>query len=135
MSTLQSNPDKKELRNFGLVIGAMTGVMFGLVLPLLFDRDFPRWPWMAAAVLLAWALSAPATLKHLHHLWMTVGQALGWINTRIILGIMFFLIILPVGLVRKLSGRDPMERSLTGEKKSYRVTSAVPDKKHMERPY
>jgi len=135
MHSWNRNPDKKELRNFGLVTGAMTGGVFGLVLPLLFDRDFPGWPWMAAAVLLVWALAAPATLKPLHHLWMTVGQALGWVNTRIILGIMFFLIILPVGLFRKLCGRDPMERSLIREKKSYRVSSAVPDKKHMERPY
>lgn len=135
MHNWKHTPDRKELRQFGLVAGTMTAGIFGLVLPLLFDREFPAWPWAAAAVLLCWAVIAPATLKPVYHVWMTIGLVLGWINTRIILGIMFFLIILPVGLLKRLTGRDPMERSLIRERKSYRVTSSVRDRKHMERPF
>lgn len=135
MHNWKNTPDRKELRHFGLVAGGMTAGVFGVVLPLLFDHGFAAWPWIAAGVLLAWAAAAPATLKPVYHVWMTIGHVLGWINTRIILGIMFFLIVLPVGLLRRLTGRDPMERSLIRERKSYRVTSPVRDKTHMERPF
>lgn len=135
MHNWKNTPERKELRKFGLVGGGMTAGVFGLVLPLLFGHTFPAWPWIAAAVLSAWAVTAPATLKPVYHVWMTIGHVLGWINTRIILGIMFFLIILPVGLLKRLTGRDPMERSLIRDQKSYRVNSPVRDRKHMERPY
>jgi hypothetical protein len=51
------------------------------------------------------------------------------------LSIMFYLIILPTGLLKRLFGKDSMTRSIIKEQKSYRVTSTVPDKKHVERPY
>jgi hypothetical protein len=135
MQSINRNPDKKELRNFGLVTGGLIPIIFGLLLPWLFERNFPGWPWMVGAVLLIWAAILPKTLKPVYLVWMTLGNALGWINTRIILSIMFYLIILPVGLVMRLTGKDPMAQSITREQRSYRVISAVPDKKHVERPF
>ena len=135
MQGINKQPDKKELRNFGFITGGMTPVIFGLLLPWLFEHDFPRWPWIVGAILFAWALAMPMGLKHVYRVWMTIGLCLGWINTRIILSIMFYLIILPTGLVIRLFGKDPMARSRNREQKSYRVKSVVPDKKHVERPY
>lgn len=45
-----------------------------------------------------------------HRNWMRVAAVLGYINSRIILGITFFFMITPVGLVTKLFGRNPMRR-------------------------
>lgn len=135
MTTFNPNPDRKELRNFGLITGAMTAAVFGLILPLLFSLDLPKWPWVVAGVLIAWALAAPLTLKPLYRVWMTIGQALGWVNTRIIMTIMYYLLILPVGLGRRLLGKDPMARTLSRDDATYRVTSSVPDKNHLENPY
>lgn len=135
MTPFNRNPDRKELRNFGLITGAMTAGVFGLALPLLFAYGFPKWPWVLAGVLIAWALAAPATLKPVYLVWMTIGQALGWVNTRIIMTVMFYLIILPVGLLRRLGGKDPMARTMSPGEKSYRVPSRVPDRKHLEKPF
>ena len=135
MTTVKSNPNRKELRSFGFILGTMTPAIFGLFLPWLFDHSFPRWPWIFCGVMLTWALILPKTLKPVYLVWMTIGQALGWVNTRIILSIMFYLIILPTGLIMRLAGKDPMARSLTKELESYRITSTVPDKKHVERPF
>ena len=135
MQGINKQPDKKELRSFGFITGGLTPVIFGLLLPWLFEHDFPRWPWIIGATLLVWALVLPMSLKPVYKVWMTIGLCLGWINTRIILSIMFYLIILPTGLILRLAGKDPMTRSIIKEQKSYRVTSTVPDKKHIERPY
>ncbi len=135
MQPVNTNPDKKELRNFGLITGALTPVFFGLLLPWIFGRDFPVWPWIAGAVLASLAIVLPVVLKPVYRVWMTAGHYLGWVNTRIILSIMFYLIILPAGTVRRLLGKDSMKRSLNGKEESYRVTSSDPDKKHVERPF
>lgn len=135
MTTFNKNPDRKELRNFGLITAAMTAGVFGLALPLLFGHSFPKWPWIVGTVLLVWALAAPATLRPVYLVWMTIGQVLGWINTRIIMTIMYYLLIVPVGLLRRMAGKDPMAKTRAPEEQSYRKPSAALDKKHVERPF
>lgn len=135
MTAFNRNPDRKELRSFGLITGALAAGLFGLALPLLFGRSFPAWPWIAGGLLIAWALAAPASLRPVYLAWMTIGQVLGWINTRIILSVMYYLIIVPVGLLKGLTGKDPMARTWSREEHSYRKPSAALDKKHVERPF
>lgn len=49
-------------------------------------------------------------LKTLYSYWMKFAHALGWVNTRIILSIVYFLIFTPLALIFRLIGKDPMER-------------------------
>lgn len=135
MQGINKQPDRKELQNFGFVTGGFTPAIFGLLLPWLFEHNFPTWPWIVGAILIIWALVLPMSLKPIYRVWMTIGLCLGWVNTRIILSIMFYLIILPTGAVMRLFGKDPMARTITKEQKSYRVNSTVPEKNHVERPY
>lgn len=135
MQHINKQPDVRELRSFGLITGGLTPAFFGLLLPWLFEREFAQWPWIAGAVLVVWALALPKTLKPVYLVWMTIGNCLGWINTRIILSLMFYFIILPMGLLMRLSGKDPMARKMNREQQSYRIASVVPEKNHLERPY
>ena len=128
-------PTKKVLREFGLITGAILVVLFGLFFPWLFEHNFPFWPWIVAGILWIWALVLPATLKGVYRAWMAIGHGLGWINSRIILGIMFYLIILPTGLIMRLVGKDPMARTLDKSQNTYRVTTTVRTKEHVERPF
>ena len=125
----------QELRKFGFTTGAVVVVLFGLLLPWLFNHGYPYWPWILAGVLWLWALIAPATLKPVYNGWMKVGHVLGWINTRIILGLMFYTVFFAVGLVLKILGKDPMSRQIDKTAESYRVTSRVHTKDHVERPF
>jgi len=127
--------DNKGLREFGLITGSIAAALFGLLLPWLFGHGWPVWPWVVGGVLAAWALVWPAGLRPIYHLWMRFGEALGWVNSRIILGLMYYLLILPVGLLMRLVGKDPMRRRLDRDAKSYRVTSRKPAENHMGRPF
>ena len=98
--------DKKHLRECGLITGAILVCLFGLFLPWLFEYKFPSWPWIIAGILWTLAIVLPISLAPVYRLWMKIGHVLGWINTRIILGIMFYLIFLPVGLILRLAGKD-----------------------------
>ena len=127
--------DKQELREFGLITGAIVAVLFGLLLPWLFDQKLLLWPWIVAGVLWTWALLLPASLLPVYRGWMAIGHVLGWINTRIILGIMFFIVFLPAWLIMRLLGKDPMARKIDKSQTTYRVMHALPKKDHVERPY
>lgn len=127
--------DNKTLRDFGLITGSILVGLFGLLFPWIFEHNFPIWPWIIAAILWVWALLLPATLNPVYRGWMAIGHVLGWINTRIILAIMFYIIFLPVGLLLKILGKDPMARKLIKSQGTYRVIHPPHNKDHVERPY
>ena len=126
----------KKLRDFGLLTGAILAILFGVLLPWLFDHSIPIWPWVVATILSFSALLQPYFLRPIYKVCMTIGQALGWVNTRIILCVLFYIIFLPVGLFMKLIGRDPMARKLNrAEKTSYRISSHAKNIEQMKEPY
>ena len=135
MSNVLPELDKKGLRDFGLITGAIVAALFGLLLPWLFDHALPIWPWVLTGALWLPALLMPNALRPVYRVWMKVGHWLGWINTRIILGVMFYLMFLPMGLIMRALGKDPMERRLHTGAPSYRVPSKNPSKNHLERPF
>jgi hypothetical protein len=128
-------PDKQELRKFGFVFAAGLVLIFGLFFPWLLEKPSPYWPWIIAAVSAGTALVLPLALKPVFQLWMKIGHVLGWINTRIILGIVFFTIFAPVALLLRLLGKDPMHRRLDATTTTYRVKSEKPPRERMERPF
>ena len=136
-----------EMRKFGLVTGLILVVLFGFLLRWLFkgadghywpfnvDLLKPTWPWIAAFALWIPALAFPAALKPVYKIWMKIGEALGYVNSRIILFIFFYLILMPFGSVLRLFGFDPMRRKLD-DSPSYRIESKAPTSpESMERPY
>jgi len=127
--------DKAGYRKFGLVTSAIIVVLFGLCIPWLFSLNFPRWPWIGAGVLSAWALLIPATLKPVYIGWMKFGNMMNWINTRLILGILFYGMFMPFGFLMRLAGKDPMHRKLDDGTVSYRVESQTDARENVEHPY
>lgn len=128
------NPDRRELRNFGLISGGIVAVLFGLLLPWLFSHVSPRWAWIVAGVLGGLGLIVPVALGPVYRVWMHFGLIMGAINTRLILGVVFYLLFTPIGFVMRLFGWDPMRRRST-EGDSYRVIRPAPQKNHMEKPF
>lgn len=128
--------DKQGLRKFGLVTGAIVAGLFGLLLPWVFGLTLPLWPWYLAGVFSVLAIVIPVALNPIYHVWMRFGLVLGWINTRIILGVVFFIVFTPVALFMKVLGKDPMARKLNASIDSYRVLSNKHEsREHMGRPF
>ncbi len=143
---MYERPDRRDLRTFGLTFAAVVAGLFGCLLPwfwssgedafrLLDPRTWPAWPWLLASIVGAWALLWPATLHWLHRPWMKFAELAGWLNTRIILVILFYVLIVPMGLLMRLFGHDPMRRGFDPQATSYRVESKPQKKEHMKVPY
>jgi len=126
---------REGLRDFGLLTGTIIVVLFGLLIPIVRGHALPVLPWSIALPLWALALAAPMSLAPVYQVWMRVGLVLGWINTRLILGIIFYLVVMPSGLLMRLFQGDPMQRKFEPQRQTYRVTSNVRSNRHMERPF
>jgi hypothetical protein len=128
--------NKRELRNFGLISGMIVAAIFGLLLPWLFSHSLPVWPWIVFSIMASLALLLPSLLIPIYKGWMKVGQMLGWVNTRIIMGILFYAMFLPIGLFMKLIGKDPMSRKLNrDDKSSYRIPCPPKNIEQMKEPF
>lgn len=126
--------DTAGLRKFGITTGAILAVLFGLAFPYLLDRPWPVWPWIVFAILAAWAIAAPNSLKPIYHGWMRVGMFLGRVTTPIIMTLVFVVAFIPFALVLRIMQRDFMRRKFD-ESSSYRVKSKPPSVENMEKPY
>ncbi len=129
------SPDKKTLREFGLTTGGIIAILFGLLFPWIFKRPFPVWPRTVAAVLILWALAAPAALSVVYSKWMKLGSLMNRITMPIVLGIIYLMVVTPAGFVLRLRGKDPLSRKFETGAQSYRVPSRKIITKNMERPF
>jgi hypothetical protein len=117
------------LRKFGLLVGAIFALigfkpfitLEGFVPQLVPDASPHLWAAGAGGALIVLGLVFPAALRLPYRGWMLIGAALGWVNTRIILGIVFFGLVTPLGIIKRLSGSDGMSRKLDPRAKTYRV--------------
>ncbi len=128
--------DNKGLRKFGFTTGVIIVVLFALFFPWVFDiAVMPMWPWIIAGLLWVPALLAPAVLRPVYTIWMKIGHGIGWVNTRIILGVLFYVLVLPMGWMMRLFGSDPMVRKRDKFASSYRIESVSEAKDRLEKPY
>jgi hypothetical protein len=129
------NPDVRELRQFGLVLGAAFSLMLGLVVPWLLGVAFPVWPWPIAVVLWTMAAVVPKALRPVYKIWMGFTHGLNWVVSRAALVVVYYVVVVPTAIVMRLSGKDPMRRRVERDAATYRIPAERLDKKHLERPF
>jgi hypothetical protein len=127
--------DNKELRKFGFLFSGVLILLFELFIPWLRERPFPLWPLYIAVPVATLALIWPAALRPLYIVWMKFGAVMGFINTRIIMTALFFVILTPIGLLMHALGKNPLRRELDPGAASYRVPSTTQTKEDLEKPY
>lgn len=123
------------LRKFAFTAAGLLVAVFGLALPWLNGYTRPGWPLIIALALVLWGLLLPESLGPLYRGWMRIALVLGKVNTYLILIAVFFFVFIPVGIVMRIIGYDPMQRKFSATARSYRNTSIPPLTKHMERPF
>lgn len=125
----------KELRKFGFLVG--------FVFLLLAGFGYYR-GWRTAeeivfiavgVLLLAGASFSPSSLRRPYLGWMTIAFALGWLISRLVLMILFYLVITPVGLIARLLGKEFIDTDFRKKKESYWITKPVSRKTNYGKMY
>jgi hypothetical protein len=118
-----SRPSQRQLREFGLLIGVVFPVLLGWLLPALHGHPFRGWTLWIGLPALVLGLVWPRALAWPYRGWMALGHALGWINSHLILGLVFVCVLQPIAALVRTLGHDPLRRRRnTGE--SYREPPA-----------
>ena len=101
------SPGPRDLRKFGLLFCVLSAALAGY---LVWSRgvDAATVPGAISAALLLLSLGLPSLLKPVWWPWMVVARVLGFVNSHLLLAVVFYLMFTPIGLVMRLLGRDPL---------------------------
>ena len=108
---------KKELCKFGVTVG----VVFCLLGALLCWRGKGYYYYflILGGAFIIPALVVPMILRPVEKVWMGAAKCMGWVMTRVILSILFYLVLTPVGLIAKLVGKDFLDLEFDRNAESY----------------
>ena len=116
---MKSNISKKQLKEFGFLIGFSLPFLVGWILPAIRGHGFQIWTLAISAPLIIFSIISPNLLLYPYEFWMKLGHVLGWLNSRIILGLVFIIVLQPIALIMRLFGHDPLKTKRV-DQKSYR---------------
>jgi fatty acid desaturase len=102
-------PARKTLVTFGITMAAAFGVVAMLRVWRRGTDEIAIAVFVVAALFAVLTL-APPLLTPIYRVWMRLAEALGWLNTRVLLILIFYLVVTPLGLIMRLFGLSPLPR-------------------------
>jgi hypothetical protein len=111
-------------RSFGQVFAAVFTII--ALLPLFKGGDVRLWSLGVAAVFLVLAYAAPRLLRPLNLVWFKFGMVLHHVVTPVVMGVLFFAVVTPVGMLMRASGKDPMRLKRDPAAASYWILREPP---------
>lgn len=136
MTLVIDKKDTKALKSFALTMSWAFPAFFTLLLPWLFNYAIQIWPLYISLTLMTLFVVKPAWLYGPFRVWMFIGGILGWINTRIILGLSFYILIAPLGIVLSAFGKLQYKKKMpTNSSTSYVKPDAKSKKDSLEYPF
>jgi polyferredoxin len=110
---------KEDLRKFGYTVGIALIIVSGLLF--WFEKENYIYFAIPGLLLILSGLVIPQLLKPLNKIWMTFAILLGWVMTRVILAILFYLAITPIGFIARLARKDFLDLKIDKSRESYWV--------------
>ena len=108
---------KKELRKFGITIG----IFLGLLGMLFWWRAIGYYCcfFIISITFLFFGLALPILLKPIHKVWMTLSIFMGWVSTGIILSVLFYIVVAPIGLLTSLFSNSFLDLKFSSNSDTY----------------
>jgi hypothetical protein len=113
----QLKTSDRDLRKFGLLVGAVFAGL-GVLFLWRYKTYYPYFLGPGLGLVLLGAI-LPRTLKWVYIGWMSIAFVLGFVMAHVILTLLFYLVLTPIGLVARLCGQDFLSLKLNRTAKSY----------------
>lgn len=117
-------PQMGSERSFGLVFAVVFAII--ALWPLKSGGDIRPWAAGAAVAFALAALVVPRALKPLNIVWFKFGMVLHHVMTPLIMGLLFFVTVTPVGMLMRATGKDPMRLKRDPKAASYWIVRTPP---------
>ena len=121
MIQINKNPSRTDLLWFGLLLATLFALAAAMVLRRFQSVRSAQIIWIASALLVSLYYLIPPVRRPVYVGSIYLTYPLGWVMSHLILMAMFYLVITPLGLLMRLSGRDPMTRRFDSCRQSYWV--------------
>src|SRR3989338_10124582 len=110
---------KEDLRKFGLTLG----IVFGLITAIIFwkHRELNLGLVGISSFFLLFTFLCPGFLKPIQKIWMALALCMGWVMTRVLLGVVFYFVMTPISFIAKLTGKKFLNLGSTPDVQSYWV--------------
>ena len=109
--------DNKAIRDFGILIGFILLIIAGILFYK--ERESYELIILLGIAFIGLGLGMPIILKPFYSIWMYFAVVLGWFMTRLILGLLFYIIVSPIGLISRLFGKRFLELKNSSLNSSY----------------
>ncbi|HVO76333.1 MAG TPA: SxtJ family membrane protein [Ignavibacteriaceae bacterium] len=133
---------KKKLRNFGLMVGGVFLLIAGWIhfkqiqkLPGTENYLFVYLFSLIGGVLFILGLISPGILKSVYRIWMGLAFAMGWIVSPILIMILYYIVVTPLGIAAKLFRKEFLDLKFRDNKDSYWVIKSVDSKNDYKKMY
>jgi hypothetical protein len=111
-------------KSFGIVFSVVF-LLVGLY-PLISDKGVRLWPLVIALILFVLAYVVPSALSVPSKLWFKLGMALGAVVAPVVMALVYFTTVVPIGLIAKLMRKDLLRQNLDKNAKSYWIKRSQP---------
>lgn len=109
--------EKSDIRKFGITVGVILLIIAGFLFWK--EKESFRLFITTGIILFAFGIAIPIILKPVYWIWMIFATILGWLMTRVILILLFYVIFTPIGLIPRLFGKQFLELRWDKSKGSY----------------
>lgn len=126
MIEINRNPSIRQLRQFGALWFPAFGALVGFLLYRRLDNPAAAFAvWGVAAVITLVGLVSPRFMRLVYVGMMTLTFPIGWVISNIILLLVYYLVLTPIGIAMRLAGRDPMQRRPDRSAASYWIARSA----------
>ena len=118
--------DNKAIRDFGILIGFILLIIAGILFYK--ERESYELIILLGIAFIGFGLGMPIILKPFYSIWMYFAVVLGWFMTRLILGLLFYIVVSPIGLISRLFGKrflDLKNSSINSSYWNYKDSSRI----------
>lgn len=109
--------DIKEIRKFAITMFIVLGIIGAFLLWRKGQVGFIYWG--VAFVILISGLAWPNLLSPVYRAWMKLALILGVVSSHIVLAVMYYFVLTPIGLVLRSLGKDPLQKNIDKNERSY----------------
>lgn len=114
---LEIKSGKKELREFGVTMGTVLAILF---LFFLWKGKPNTFIFLGLSVFFyLFGMAVPVWLKPIQKVWMAIAVVMGWMMSRVILSVLFYLVLTPIGVCARLFGENFLDLKMNAGKQSY----------------
>ena len=116
---INRNPDKRELTIFGVLLALFTGIIGAIAWWKFRSPRVATWIWSIGGGLSLLYLVLPPFRKPFYIFWVTATYPIGWVVSHILLGIVYYLVVTPIGCLVRWTGRVTVRAPIDPDAKTY----------------